>query len=62
VSDCTGCQNTRALFLLTEILWDHKFLSDINCICNEMKNKKIPLVGLWCYNVTFNNIPVISRQ
>ena len=25
---CTGCQNTQLLFQLTEILGDHKFLSD----------------------------------
>jgi hypothetical protein len=29
VSDCTGCRNTQVLFLLTEILWDHTFLSDV---------------------------------
>jgi hypothetical protein len=29
VSDCTGCQNTQVLFQLIEILWDHKFLSDV---------------------------------
>ena len=28
VSDCTGCRNTQVLFILTELLWDHKFLSD----------------------------------
>jgi hypothetical protein len=28
-SDCTGCRNTQVLFQLTELLWDHKFLSDV---------------------------------
>ena len=28
MSDCTGCRNTQALFMLTELLWDHKFLPD----------------------------------
>ena len=29
VSDCTGCRNTQLLYQLTEILWDHEFLSDV---------------------------------
>jgi hypothetical protein len=29
VSDCIGCGNTQVLFSLTEILWEHKFLSDV---------------------------------
>jgi hypothetical protein len=29
MSDCTGCQNTQVLIKLTEILWDHTFLSDV---------------------------------
>ena len=29
MSDCTGCRNTQVLFILTELLWDHKFLSDV---------------------------------
>ena len=29
VSDCTGWRNTQVLFMLTELLWDHKFLSDV---------------------------------
>ena len=29
MSDCTGCRNTQVLFMLTELLWDHKFLSDV---------------------------------
>ena len=29
VSDCTGCRKTQVIFQLTEILWDHKFLSDV---------------------------------
>jgi hypothetical protein len=27
-TDCTECRNTQVLFYLTEILWDHKFLSE----------------------------------
>ena len=29
MSDCTGCRNTQVLFMLTELLWDHTFLSDV---------------------------------
>jgi hypothetical protein len=29
VSDFTGCRNTMVLFYLTEILCDHKVLSDV---------------------------------
>ena len=29
MSDCTGCRITQVLFILTELLWDHKFLSDV---------------------------------
>ena len=29
MSDCTGCRNTQVLFMLTELLWDHDFLSDV---------------------------------
>ena len=29
MSDCTGCRNTQVSFQLTEILWDHKFMSDV---------------------------------
>ena len=27
--DCTGCRYTPVLFMLTELLWDHKFMSDV---------------------------------
>jgi hypothetical protein len=27
---CIGCRNTQVLFQLTEIPWDHKFLSDVS--------------------------------
>jgi hypothetical protein len=29
VSESTGCRNTQVLFILTELLWAHKFLSDV---------------------------------
>ena len=29
VSDCTGCRSTQVLFMLTELLCGHKFLSDV---------------------------------
>ena len=29
MSDCTGCRNAQVLFMLTELLWDDKSLSDI---------------------------------
>ena len=27
--DCTGCRNTQVFFMLTKLLWDHTFLSDV---------------------------------
>ena len=34
VSDCTGSWNTPVIFQLTEIFWDHKFLSNVR-VCRK---------------------------
>ena len=45
VSDFTGYRNTQVLFMLTELLWDHQFLSEnsgvglhrFHCIMNSFR-------------------------
>ena len=39
--DCTGCRNTLVLFKLTDILWNHKFLSE---------NSGVGLHTVYCLN------------
>ena len=39
VSDCTECWNTQVLLQLTEILWDHKFGSDVTgCLKTQVSD------------------------
>jgi len=55
VLDCTGCQNTQVLFQLTEMLWDHKFLSDVTG-CRKTQVSDCTNSTVYCINYVTRDV------